>query len=178
MPFRRSKGGDRCARQRQITQKGEVEGNLAAQKHGHEVELQGNEITARATENALDRQRTEKLTTLKLQVGAAEGAKERRAAMERLQAHMGGEIVKLTEQLRATKGSEKLPAGVDRQIDYLMERIKIDGRRLDSGLLSPEEMAPIEQRLLSYGNQIKQLTSGEPKPRKPFVDPMGRIGED
>ena len=154
-----------------ITKRGEIEGNLAAQKHGSNVELQGNEITAKAKENDLDRQSTKELTTLKLQFEAVEGAKERKAAMERLQAHMGGEIVKLTQQLQATKGSEKLPPGVDRHIDYLMEMIKIDGHRLDSGLLSPEEMASIERRLTSYGNQIKQLTLGESKPRKSYLYP-------
>lgn len=161
----------------QITQRGKVEGDLAAQKHSYNVELQGNEITARAQQNDLDRQSNKELTTLKLQFDAAEGARERKAAMERVQAHLGGEIVKLTQQLQATKGSDKLSAGVDRQIDYLMEMIKIDGRRLDSGLLTPEEMAPIEQRLKSYGNQIKQLTGGESKPRPPLVDPFERIAE-
>lgn len=70
----------------QITQRGKVEGDLAAQKHGYNVELQGNELTAKAKENDRDRQSTKELTTLKLQSGAAEGAKERKAAMERVQA--------------------------------------------------------------------------------------------
>ncbi len=163
----------------QITQRGKVEGDLTTQKHDYNVELQGNELTAKAQENELDRKSTKDLTTLKLNYSAAEGAKERKAAMERVQAHLGGEIVKLTQQLQATKGSDRLPAGVDRHIDYLMEMIKIDGHRLGSGLLTPEEATTIERRLTSYGNQIKHLTLGESAstPRRPYIDPVTGIAK-
>ncbi len=123
-------------------------------------------INASKDEGAAERKNRAELQGNELQFRSTEGDKNRAADLARQRERIGAEIVQHTQTLQSARQNQKLDPGVDRQIDVLMEDLKIQGKRLEA-FPTKEEADKIQTRIDGIKNEIRSLTGvSAPQPTK------------